>query len=99
MAATATLNIRLPEPLKAHGSQVLESNGISASQAVRRLYEYMEREQAVPDCIAECEEPDKYEKRRALAREFAGCAELPSDWTRESVKDERLSRLIDGRLS
>lgn len=98
MAATATLNVRLPEPLKKHGSQVLEREGIGASEAIRALYEYMEREQAIPECIKGANDDDKYARRRALLKSFAGCASaegLPENWTMRDIKDERLARLIE----
>ncbi len=96
MEANATLNIRLPKTLKEHGSQVLNYNGISASQAVRNLFEYMEREQKIPDCITSSNSEDKYEKRRELLKSFAGCsAPLPKGWTMDDIKNERLARLIE----
>ena len=51
MAATATLNVRLPEDLKDRGAQVLRREGVSVSDAVRGLYEYMEKEQRLPEFI------------------------------------------------
>ena len=96
MESNATLNIRLPKTLKEHGSQILNYNGISTSQAVRKLFEYMEREQKIPDCIASSNPEDKYEQRRELIKSFAGCATpLPKGWTMNDIKNERLARLID----
>ena len=97
MAASATLNVRLPEPLKNHGTQVLEREGLGPSEAIRALYEYMEREQSVPECIKQADKQDKYAARRNLLREFAGCASdnpLPENWTMKDIKDRRLARLI-----
>ena len=100
MGVTATLNVRIPESLKAHGSQVLERNSISTTQAVRGLFEYMEREQKVPACICAAPVEDRYEKRRAMLKSFAGCAAgLPDNWSMGDIHAERLSRLVDGRLS
>ena len=96
MESNATLNIRLPKTLKEHGSQVLNYNEISTSQAVRKLFEYMEREQKIPDCIASADSEDKYEQRRELIKSFTGCAApLPKGWTMDDIKNERLARLID----
>lgn len=97
MAASATLNVRLPEPLKNHGTQVLEREGLGPSEAIRALYEYMEREQSVPECIKQTDTQDKYATRRELLREFAGCASgnsLPENWTMKDIKDRRLARII-----
>lgn len=100
MSADATLNIRLPKQLKIHGTQVLDRAGLGASQAVRRLYEYMEREQTVPECILPATETDKYQKRRGLLKGFATGSSLPCrDCSMKDIKDARLSRLIDGELS
>jgi antitoxin component of RelBE/YafQ-DinJ toxin-antitoxin module len=100
MGATATLNVRLPESLKAHGAQVLEREGVGVSDAVRSLYEYMEREQAVPSFVKHAEE-DKYARRRELLKSFAGSVDggwLPEDWTMNDVRDARLARLIGGEF-
>ncbi len=75
MAATATLNIRLPEDLKRHGGQVLEKSGVSTSDVVRGLYEYMAREQKLPEFIAPAQSGIE-EKRRAL-RCLVGAVQLP----------------------
>lgn len=48
MALAGTINARLDESLKRHGGQVLDRSGLSATEAIRRLYQYMEREQQVP---------------------------------------------------
>lgn len=76
MAATATLNIRLPEDLKRHGGQVLDRAGVSTSDAVRGLYEYMDREQKVPDFIQPVAQDTVAAKRQAL-RALAGAVKLP----------------------
>lgn len=92
MAQASTLNIRLLNSLKTHGNQVLEREGISASEAVRKLYEYLEREQKMPDCLMQKAEQDKYELRRRALKEFAGCAPLPEDFGADDVREERLAR-------
>lgn len=71
MGATATLNARLPETLKRHGTQVLERNGVSTTEAVRRLYEYLEREQDVPAWMRADGQEARAAKRDAL-RGFVG---------------------------
>ena len=92
MAQASTLNIRLLDSLKAHGNQVLEKEGITVSEAVRKLYEYLEREQKMPECLMSNAEDDIYERRRATLKQFAGCAPLPSGFTAENVRCERLAR-------
>lgn len=99
MAATATLNVRLSESLKNHGMQVLDRAGVSTTQAVRSLFEYMEREQSLPDYMqaAPCADTDE---RRAALRDFAGCAVgIGSGADVAQVKAARLARLVDGNLA
>lgn len=90
MAASATLNVRLPEALKAHGSAVLEKEGLTVSDAVRSLYEYMEREQAFPEVLRGKPSEDSYERRREIARSMIGI--LPPDVTLEEAREARFAR-------
>ena len=45
----ATLNIRLEPTLKQHGAAVLQREGLTVTEAVRALYEYMDEHQEFPD--------------------------------------------------
>ena len=73
MAATATLNVRLPEDLKDRGAQVLRREGVSVSDAVRGLYEYMEKEQRLPEFI-------NRRTRMPVARRWSGNDRLCATW-------------------
>ena len=90
MAAGATLNVRLPETLKTRGNAVLEKEGLSVSDAVRSLYEYMEREQAYPDALRARPAEDLFAKRRELMRSMIGI--LPADITLEEAREARFAR-------
>ena len=70
VANPVTINVRLPEKLKIHGSQVLERNGISPSEIVRSVYRYMEKNQAIPSCldVARPADDSLADKRRVLRR-------------------------------
>ena len=92
MAQASTLNIRLLDSLKTHGNQVLEREGISASEAVRKLYEYLEREQKMPDCLMQKAEQDKYELRRRALKEFAQMTCAKSAWRERGSCNESLFR-------
>ena len=92
MVQASTLNIRLVDSLKTHGNQVLAREGISVSEAVRKLYEYLEREQKMPECLMENSQNDIYEQRRSVLKRFAGCAPLPQGFTADDVRRERLAR-------
>ena len=51
-AATAQLNVRVPAELKRGGDEVLSRFGISASEAVRGLLDYVVSHQAPPEFLA-----------------------------------------------
>lgn len=91
MGATETINVRLPEDLKRQGGRVLEQNGVSISQAVRKMFEYLEREQAVPDWMGDggCAS-DATEARRAKLRSLAGVAAVKPDTDSRAVYREHL---------
>lgn len=90
MAASATLNVRLPESLKAHGAAVLEREGLTVSDAVRSLYEYMEREQTFPEALRSQPADDPFTRRREIARSMIGI--LPADLTIEEAREARFAR-------
>lgn len=89
MASSAVLNIRLPEELKRHGNQVLERNGISISEAVRRLYEYLEREQDIPEFMSECANAQEFENRRKALRSIVGTLKIPENYDIEDLRRDR----------
>lgn len=87
------LNVRFPDEmrdLKARGDAVLARAGISPSQAILRLYQYLDETQTVPSCLTE--EKDIFGQRRKAMREFVGIAPLEENGTFETLKAERLSR-------
>ena len=92
MATDAVLNIRLPKELKEHGNQVLKKNNRSISAVVRDLYEYMEREQKIPDCLVRQEEEPVQARRRRLLREVAGSVKLPPDFDYDKAREEYLDK-------
>lgn len=90
MASNAVLNIRLPEELKKHGNQVLEREGVSVSQVVRDLYEFMSAEQDVPSFAKHGDAQSKYEKRRETLRKLQGKIRVPHDVDVKDLRDERI---------
>ncbi len=90
MAATATLNIRLPEDLKRHGGQVLERHGLSASEAVRGLYEYLDREQDLPDFLEASDHDDPWSEKRAPMRSLVGIAKGKGNFDPVTARKDRL---------
>ena len=85
----STLNIRLNEPLKRHGMEVLDKEGLGVSEAVRSLFEYLEREQKLPSEVFGSCSQDPYEKRRNLLRNMVGI--LPKDISLQEVREARLA--------
>ncbi len=78
MAATATLNVRIDEALKERGNQVFARHGISTTTAVRRLYEYADHEQKVPEWMVD--QKGVCAQRRRLLRELVGVIDVPGDY-------------------
>jgi DNA-damage-inducible protein J len=71
----ATLNVRISAPLKERGDKVLRENGISASMAVRALWQEMATTRVLPDFLKRATEEDSTKKARKLALEsLAGVA-------------------------
>lgn len=78
MAVAGTINARLPEDLKRRGGQVLAREGVSTTQAVRCLYEYLEREQRVPEWMrGDAGACDEVSKRREKLRSLVGVVDVP----------------------
>lgn len=91
--ATAMLNVRLDKNLKTEGDRVLAQQNLSATQAVRGLYRYMEEMRNVPDfCRRECDAVTP-EMRREKMRNLVGVAKMQPGEDLRSLKKERLSRL------
>ena len=91
MTATATLNVRLPEDLKNRGAQVLKREGVSVSDAVRGLYEYLEKEQRLPEFIKPASENarrEAVERKRSTLRDMV--VVLPSSSCDETSWREHL---------
>lgn len=99
MSSDAVLNIRLPKSLKEHGNQVLSRNGVSVSKAVRRLYEYLEREQSLPDIIADDSVTEKNPDKRHLLREIVGVIDVPDDFDAKQVYRDHLVERYERSLS
>lgn len=71
MAATQ-MNVRLDANLKASGDAVLEREGVSSSQAVRALWEYLAVQDRIPDglrMVLDNQEFDAKEFERELRLE------------------------------
>jgi len=87
----ATLNVRMPEDLKRNGDRVLERNGVSVTEAIRALYTYLDREQALPPFMATPEDliSDKVRRRREMLLGIIGVAD-PSV-TLDQIRTERLA--------
>lgn len=91
---TATLNVRMSEELKRNGDRVLTREGLSVSEAIRRLYEELVREQKVPDWLIDEDAEEAgwrmIEEKRKAIQSMAGI--IPADLDPETVKRERVGR-------
>ena len=88
----ATLNIRLEPTLKQHGAEVLRREGVTVTEAVRALYEYMEANQKLPDDLfpAASAGQSLADRRRSLMRSMIGV--LPADVSLAAAKEARFAR-------
>lgn len=100
MASCSRLPLRLTLATEQRqGGRALEQNGVSISQAVRKMFEYLEREQAVPDWMADAGcASDATEAKRAKLRTLAGAAAVNPADLREALK-EPLGDLGDALLA
>ena len=94
MSNEATINARMPDALKRGGGRVLDENGMSPTQIIRRLYGYMEREGRIPECLEDdaADERSVFDRRRELARSVAGTITLPDGLDARKLRAERLDR-------
>jgi len=91
----ATINVRIQSNLKSGGEEVLEREGISVSDAVRRLYSYLETKQSLPEFLRDTSENSSQkviEKKRATLKGLVGV--LPFDASLEQARDKRLERQL-----
>jgi len=89
----ATINVRLPLSLKNGGEAVLEREGLSVSEAIRRFYEFLDKQQTLPECVIASGEDtprDLINKKRSILRSLTGI--LPSDTSLDLIRDERLKK-------
>lgn len=96
MAMTA-MNVRIDEREKAQGDKVLAAYGITASDAVRRLWDHLAQTRKVPDYLLAEDEATKEariaRKRKALDSFLGSLEGSPyADMTLEEIRNEQLSR-------
>lgn len=90
---TTMLNVRLDKGLKTEGDRVLAKQGVSATEAVRGLYRFLEQNDEVPDfCRSESGKLTP-EARRQKMRELVGIAKLAPGEDLRSLKSNRMSNL------
>ena len=94
-ATMATINVRIHSSLKTGAEEVLEREGLSVSDAIRRLYSYLETKQTVPEFLRDSNENSSrevIEKKRAVLKTLVGV--LPHPVFLEQGRDERLERQL-----
>ena len=92
MGATATINARMPESLKHHGTQVLKRNNVSPTELIRGVYRYMEREQRIPECLQDDigNPEDVFERRRRIVRAMQKPVTIPDGFDVKRARAERI---------
>lgn len=91
--ATAMLNVRLDKGLKSEGDRVLAKQGVTATEAVRGLYRFIEENDEVPDFCRSESGRISPEARRQKMRQLVGIAKLAPGEDLQSLKSERLSKI------
>ena len=94
----ATLNVRLPEELKKHGMQVLEREGVSITEIVRDVFQYMALHQKIPDLgfsnnSGHNSKQAEVDRKRALVKSWMGI--IPHDVDYDAIKQERIERKLE----
>ena len=96
--ATAQLNTRIPKTLKNSGDVVLDALGLSATEVIRALWQYIASHQALPEALRDelSEERSSARSRRLeAARGGAGLALAVAREQCGSMADaESLSRAL-----
>jgi antitoxin component of RelBE/YafQ-DinJ toxin-antitoxin module len=91
----ATINVRIKKDLKTGGNKVLECEGVSVSDAIRKLYSYLDATQSIPECLKLSDISDSKEviaRKRTTLNSLVGVSAL--DVSYETLKDQRLKRQL-----
>jgi antitoxin component of RelBE/YafQ-DinJ toxin-antitoxin module len=97
--ALATINVRMPQSLKVGGETVLDREGLSVSEAIRRFYLFLDRRQELPDCIKNPEwkaTGNIIEEKREVLRGLVGIAS--PILSVEDIRDQRLEKHLRSGL-
>ena len=89
----AMLNVRLDPTLKQHGIKVLEREGVSVTETVRRLFLYLDEHQTLPPELFDAENSasdDPFDQRRTLMRSMVGI--LPMSANLADAREARLAK-------
>ncbi len=89
----AMLNVRLDPTLKQHGMEVLEREGVSVTEVIRRLFIYFDEHQTLPPELIRSNDlssEDPFAQRRNLMLSMVGI--LPPDVDLAEARKARLSK-------
>ena len=89
----AMLNVRLDPTLKQHGMEVLEREGVSVTEVIRRLFIYFDEHQTLPPELIRSNDlssEDPFAQRRNLMLSMVGI--LPPDVDLAEARKDRLSK-------
>lgn len=95
--AQATINVRINGVLKERGDSVLRKNGVSATQAIRGLWEQLAQTHQLPDFLqvgedaeVECEKRRRKKALLGLANCARGSHEAETDEALDQIRFEGL---------
>ena len=84
----SVLTVRLDDAMKRQGTAVMQRCGYTPSTAVRRLFDYAIKHDALP--FGECEKPSEEEIRRRIALFDACHTKHSADVSDEEIRKARL---------
>lgn len=96
--AQATINVRIDAGLKARVDDVFRSEGVSTTQAVKRLWEEIARNRRVPEFItspARQAEDERKQRQQGLLDRLAGIAGKNA----MRITDDELERLYSDGMT
>ena len=94
----ATINVRINAALKERGDKILRDYGLSTSEVVRLLWDFLAQEHRLPaflqEVLATKKNDDRERKRKALDG-FVGIAASGATLTDEEIDELHLQSMMD----
>ena len=91
--STTMLNVRMPIELKTSADNVFKKNGITATSAIKSLYEQVSKTQEIP-CWIPDNKSKEIERKRILLREIADTINESANCKKKSKRSTESSSKI-----